>query len=87
MGGLLVLALLAVPGLSHGALLPVDWESDYGTALNLWDTSTSGLLNIGFDFEFYGEVFNTVKISGNGYFGIGDDVANSGNPDHWPYYS
>lgn len=82
---LLALALLAP--VAHGDVLPLEWISSYGTPINLWNTSTSGSIPIGFEFEFYGEAFSTVNFSGNGYIGIGDLVVNSGNPTSWPLYN
>jgi hypothetical protein len=38
-----------------------------GTNLNLADDGMATNINIGFDFEFYGNIFNTVNISNNGF--------------------
>lgn len=38
-----------------------------GTALNLGDDSMSGLQSLGFNFTFYGQTFNQVNISMNGF--------------------
>lgn len=38
-----------------------------GTNLNLADDGMATNINIGFDFEFYGNIFNTINISNNGF--------------------
>lgn len=43
----------------------LDWESDFGTDLNQADDDCD-LVNIGFDFEFYGNTYDKVWINSNG---------------------
>ena len=53
-----------------------------GTNLNLSDDGMAYDINIGFDFEFYGNVFDTVNISNNGFItftGLNNMCCN-GNP-------
>jgi len=38
-----------------------------GTNLNLSDDGVATNINIGFDFEFYGNIFDTINISNNGF--------------------
>ena len=44
---------------------PPSWDSEYGTNLNLGD-DYSVEVAIGFDFEFFGEVFSSVWVNSNG---------------------
>ena len=39
-----------------------------GTGLSLGDDNMSGMKSLGFDFEFYGQTFDEVNISMNGFF-------------------
>ena len=46
-----------------------DWIeiSDIGTNLELTDDSHSDEISLGFDFQYYGETFNSITISSNGW--------------------
>ena len=46
-----------------------------GTALNLGDDSMSGMKPLGFDFDFYGQTFDEVNISMNGFFTFQDNFS------------
>lgn len=51
------------------------------TTVNLDDDVYSGVVNIGFDFEFYGATYNSCVISSNGY--ISFDTGNANNTSDW----
>ena len=48
--------------------------------VNLADDQYSGIVNIGFDFEFYGTVYTTCIISSNGYISFNTGGANGFSP-------
>jgi hypothetical protein len=75
-------------------IIPPDWEAGYGdNSQELYDTKISSTINIGFNFEFYGDTYTQVAITPNGYIGfVGPDggVTNADYADEaggWPTYS
>ncbi|MDB4104808.1 T9SS type A sorting domain-containing protein [Salibacteraceae bacterium] len=64
-----------------------------GTPLTLGDDQTSGLLNIGFDFVFFGDTHSTFSISSNGFIALdgpstpngccsGQNIPNASTPNN-----
>jgi len=46
-------------------------QSTAGTSVSLGDDSNVGPFNIGFDFEFYGQIFSQFRICTNGFITFG----------------
>ena len=47
------------------------------TSLNLGDDQVSGRISLGFAFEFFGETYDSVEVSSNGFLSFGDLGSNS----------
>ena len=47
------------------------------TSLNLSDDQVSGRISLGFAFEFFGETYDSVEVSSNGFLSFGDLGSNS----------
>ncbi|MCF6149238.1 MAG: S8 family serine peptidase [Candidatus Kuenenia sp.] len=47
-------------------------DATTGVNTGIKDDDSSTEISIGFDFEFYGNTYNTVKVSSNGYLAFGD---------------
>ncbi len=50
-----------------GEDIPFDWVTDPGTAISLDDNDHAGPFSIGFDFCFFGEIFNQFYVCDNGW--------------------
>ena len=58
-----------------GTDLEFDWIeiNQIGQSLTLRDDEVEGPINMGFNFDFYGNTYNQVYISSNGYIAFGTD--------------
>jgi Zn-dependent metalloprotease len=69
-----------------------NWQdiSSVGTEVLLSDDSNSGFINLGFEFPFYGNVFEKIAISSNGFISFtntseniyNDPLPNQGSPEN-----
>jgi len=56
-----------------------DWEAGSGTSVSISSNGISSSISLGFDFEFYCNTFNTVRIAEDGFISFSSTAGNNSN--------
>jgi hypothetical protein len=64
--------------------IPINAGPTTGTAISLTDDQSSGAINIGFPFQFYGTNYNQLYVSSNGFVSFVQPVTSDYTPESLP---